>query len=130
MNFTKDSAGGDLAYQQIMPFTLFSTPYPGLEYDFTLTVVKRSNVSGVVDSRNDTTVVTIYMVPGKPPEVSVQLLVERVNADTRLVVLGSIESRIPFLAPTWSVMRSHLDLVTRRTLNQHTSLSVLYELVC
>ena len=100
MNFTKDSAGGDLAYQQIMPFTLFSTPYPGLEYDFTLTVVKRSNVSGVVDSRNDTTVVTIYMVPGKPPEVSVQLLVERVNADTRLVVLGSIESRIPFLAPT------------------------------
>eukprot|EP01052_Picozoa_sp_SAG31_P005427 SAG31_NODE_238_length_19470_cov_8.921532_11_plen_2902_part_00 len=116
LNFTNDiSNSAHSVVQYIMPFTLFSAPFPGLRYDFSVQVSKASNISGIVDLRTASTNVTIYMVPGEPPQVAVQLAVPRVNADTRLILLGNIDSHIPFHRPSWYVMQGHLDLDNPQT---------------
>jgi hypothetical protein len=106
LNFTSEAV-------QIIPKDFLYGSQKGLTYRFSLRINKVSNVSGVSDSRDAESYVELYLVPGQPPKVEIAGIAQaKVNADSRLVLHGQIESRVPWTLrkPTWYVMEGALDL--------------------
>jgi hypothetical protein len=106
----------DMAILRIPRDTLWGVPDPGHPHVFSLNISKESNVSAWHDIRYAFTSVTIAVVFGEPPSISLDpLMQKKVNPSKRLVLTASATSVVPeTLQPLrWYVLQGTLNLDDR-----------------
>ncbi|KAJ0409351.1 hypothetical protein ATCC90586_000973 [Pythium insidiosum] len=74
-----------------------NTLNPNIFFQFTVTIAK--------DTRKSSASVTIFFVPGSPPTVSIEpLSVSKVNVNDRVVLRGTVTSKLPIRRTEWSLV--------------------------